>query len=162
VRNVLVVWFLTGLWHGASWNFCVWGLYFGVLLLIEKLFLGRLLERAPRILRHAYALLIVLIGWAIFELGSVPEILGYLGDLVGLNAVDLYNAESLYVLRSNLVLLSIAVVGAVPLARNVYERLSENALVRTVVMPVLYLLVLAASIAYVVDSSFSPFLYFRF
>jgi alginate O-acetyltransferase complex protein AlgI len=162
VRNVLVVWFLTGLWHGASWNFCVWGLYFGVLLLVEKLFLGRLLEQSPRILRHAYTVLIVLIGWAIFELGSLPEILGYLGNLFGLRAIDLYNAESLYVLRSNLVLLSIAGAGAVPLARNVYERLSENAVVRTVVMPVFYLVVLVTSIAYVVDSSFSPFLYFRF
>ncbi len=162
VRNVLVVWFLTGLWHGASWNFCLWGLYFGVLLMVEKLFLGKLLERLPRVLRHAYALLIVLIGWVIFELDSVPAILGYLGDMFILNGIDLYNPESLYVLRSNLVLLLIAAIGTVPLAKNVYERVSELVLVRAVVMPAFYAVVLGASIAYVIDSSFNPFLYFRF
>jgi alginate O-acetyltransferase complex protein AlgI len=162
VRNVLVVWFLTGLWHGASWNFSFWGLYFGILLMVEKLFLGRLLQRLPRVLRHAYALLIVLIGWVLFELDSVPEILGYLGDMFALNGIDLYNVESLYLLRSNLVLLLIATAGAVPLARKVYERVSELVLVRAVVMPAFYVLVLVASIAYVVDSSFNPFLYFRF
>ena len=162
VRNVLVVWFLTGLWHGASWNFGLWGLYFGVLLMAEKLFLGVLLERLPRVLRHAYALLIVLIGWVMFELGSVPEILGYLGDMFALNGIALYNAESLYALRSNLVLLLIAMIAAVPLAKSVYEKVSGAALVRAVVMPAFYVLVLVVSIAYVVDSSFSPFLYFRF
>ena len=162
VRNVLVVWFLTGLWHGASWNFSFWGLYFGILLMVEKLFLGRLLQRLPRVLRHAYALLIVLIGWVLFELDSVPEILGYLGDMFALNGIDLYNVESLYLSRSNLVLLLIATAGAVPLARKVYERVSELVLVRAVVMPAFYALVLVASIAYVVDSSFNPFLYFRF
>ena len=162
VRNVLVVWSLTGLWHGARWNFSFWGLYFGILLMVEKLFLGRLLERLPRVLRHAYALLIVLIGWVMFELDSVPEILGYLGELFALNGIDLYNVESLYLARSNLVLLLIATAGAVPLARKVYERVSELVLVRAVVMPAFYALVLVASIAYVVDSSFNPFLYFRF
>jgi len=162
VRNVLVVWFLTGLWHGANWNFCLWGLYFGILLMVEKLFLGRLLERLPGILRHAYALLIVLIGWVMFELDSVPAILGYLGDMFALNGINLYNPESLYILRSNLVLLLIATIGAVPLAKNVYEKVSELAFVRAVVMPAFYVLVLTVSIAYVVDSSFNPFLYFRF
>jgi alginate O-acetyltransferase complex protein AlgI len=153
---------LIGLWHGANWNFCLWGLYFGIVLVVEKLFLGRLLERLPRILRHAYALLIVLIGWVIFELDSVPAILGYLGDMFALSGIDLYNPESLYLLRSNLVLLLIATIGALPLAKNVYERVSGLVLVRIVAMPAFYALVLVASIAYVVDSSFRPFLYFRF
>jgi alginate O-acetyltransferase complex protein AlgI len=162
VRNVLVVWFLTGLWHGASWNFCLWGLYFGILLMVEKLFLGRLLKRMPGVLRHTYALLIVLVGWVMFALNSVPEILGYLGDMFALNGIDLYNPESLYILRSNLILLLIATIGAVPLAKSVYEKASELALVRAVVMPAFYVLVLTVSVAYVVDSSFNPFLYFRF
>jgi alginate O-acetyltransferase complex protein AlgI len=162
VRNVLVVWFLTGLWHGASWNFCLWGLYFGVLLMVEKLFLGRLLERLPRIIRHAYALLIVLIGWTLFELGSVAEILGYLGDMFALNGAVLYTPEALYILRSNLVLLLFAILGALPLLKNLYERISERRFVRAAVMPAFYALVLVTSLAYIVDSSFNPFLYFRF
>ena len=130
--------------------------------MVEKLFLGRLLERLPGVLRHAYALLIVLIGWVLFELDSVPEILSYLGNMFALNSIDLYNPEALYILRSNLILLFVALLGAVPLAKNVYEKVSELALVRAVVMPAFYVLVLTVSIAYVIDSSFNPFLYFRF
>jgi alginate O-acetyltransferase complex protein AlgI len=141
-RNVLVVWFLTGLWHGANWNFGLWGLYFGILLMVERRFLGKLLKRLPGILRHTYTLLMVLIGWVMFELGSVPGILGYLGDMFALNGIKLYNAESLYVLRSNLVLLLVATIGAMPLAREAYEKVSDLFLVRTVAMPAFHMLVL--------------------
>jgi alginate O-acetyltransferase complex protein AlgI len=162
LRNVLVVWLLTGFWHGASWNFAFWGLYFGLLLLIEKLFLGKILQRLPRIFRHLYALSIVLLGWVFFQLDSVPDILNYLGDMFMLNGIDLWNRESLYILRSNLVLLLIAAVGSVPLAGRVYQRCSQQALVRAGVMPVLHIVLLIASMAYVIDSSFNQFLYFRF
>jgi alginate O-acetyltransferase complex protein AlgI len=162
IGNILLVWFLTGFWHGASWNFAFWGMYFGVLLIAERLFLGRLLERLPRVLRHTYTLLIVLVSWAIFELGSVPGVLSYLGDMLAVGGIDVWNFESLYVLRSNAVLLAIAAVGSVPLFKTIYEKYSEKVYVRAVIMPVFYLTVLTVSIAYLVDSSFNPFLYFRF
>jgi len=162
VRNILVVWFLTGFWHGASWNFCLWGIYFGIVLMIEKLFLGRILDRFPRAFRHMYALLLITVSWTIFGLGSVAAILGYLGDMFALNDIPIYNLESLYMLRSNFVLLLIAVVGAVPLFRNIHEKYSEKGGVGALVMPAFYVIVLVASIAYIVDSSFNPFLYFRF
>ena len=162
VRNILVVWCLTGLWHGASWSFAFWGLYFGILLMVEKLFLGQLLERLPRILRHAYTLGVVLLGWAIFELDSVADILAYLGNMFALNGIELYNFESLYILRSNLVLLLIACLGAVPLFRDMYEKHAQKVWVRALVLPVVYAILLTVSMAYVVDSSFNPFLYFRF
>jgi alginate O-acetyltransferase complex protein AlgI len=106
--------------------------------------------------------LIVLVGWTLFELGSVAKILGYLGDMFALNGVGLYTTESLYVLRSNLVLLLFAILGALPLAKNVYERAAKHRFVRAAVMPVFYALAFVISLAYIVDSSFSPFLYFRF
>jgi len=162
VLNILIVWSLTGFWHGASWNFMFWGFYFGVLLLAERLFLSKLLERLPRAVGHIYTLLFVLISWVIFDLGSPAEIVHYLGNMFAVNGIDAYNFESLYILRSNLVLLLIAGLGAVPLFRNIYERYSNILLVRAVIMPVFYVIVLTVSIAYLIDSSFNPFLYFRF
>ncbi|MBT3943779.1 MAG: MBOAT family protein [Chloroflexi bacterium] len=162
VRNVLIVWFLTGLWHGASWNFAIWGLYFGVLLLIERVFLATLLERIPRPFRHAYLLLVVLIGWTIFQLGSPGEILSYLGDMFGLTGIDLANNEAWFLLRSNIVLLVLATAGSIPLFAKLYERTLPRLTVRTFVMPSYYAGLLLVSTAYLVDSSFNPFLYFRF
>ena len=162
IRNIFVVWFLTGFWHGANWNFCLWGLYFGIVLLIEKLFLAKLLERLPRAFRHVYALLLIIVGWTIFGLTSVTEILSYLGDMFAINGIALYNFESLYMLRSNFVLLLIAVIGAAPLFSNIYKRYADRTSLRALVMPVFYVIVLMVSLAYIVDSSFNPFLYFRF
>ncbi len=162
VRNMIVVWFLTGLWHGASWNFVLWGAYFGVLLVFERLLLSRLLERLPRLMRHSYTLLAVLVSWVIFALDSVSDILSYFGHMFGLRTTELYNAESLYLLRANAVLLLIAIVASTPALVVLYDRFSDRAYVRTVLMPLLYLTVLTISTAYVVDSSFNPFLYFRF
>jgi alginate O-acetyltransferase complex protein AlgI len=162
IRNIFIVWFLTGFWHGANWNFCLWGLYFGIVLLIEKLFLAKLLERLPRAFRHVYALLLIIVGWSIFGLSSVTDILSYLGDMFAINGIALYNFESLYMLRSNLVLLLIAVLGAAPLFSNIYNRYSNRTSLRALVMPVFYVIVLMVSLAYIVDSSFNPFFYFRF
>jgi alginate O-acetyltransferase complex protein AlgI len=160
--NILVVWSLTGFWHGASWNFMFWGFYFGLLLLVERLFLSKVLERLPGALGHIYTLLVVLISWVIFELGSPADIFQYLGNMFFVNGIDIYNFESLYVLRSNLVLLLIAGIGAVPLFNKIYERFSTIVFVRAVIMPVFYVVVLTVSIAYLIDSSFNPFLYLRF
>ncbi|MFC2034782.1 MBOAT family O-acyltransferase [Chloroflexota bacterium] len=162
ILNILIVWSLTGFWHGASWNFAFWGFYFGILLLIERLFLGKLLERLPRALRHIYTLLIVLISWVIFELGSPTDIFQYLGNMFAVNGIDIYNFESLYILRSNLVLLLITGIGTVPLFKNIYETYSNTIFVRAIIMPLFYVIVLTISIAYLIDSSFNPFLYFRF
>jgi alginate O-acetyltransferase complex protein AlgI len=162
IRNMLVVWFLTGLWHGASWNFVLWGAYFGALLTIERLLLGKLLRRLPRLLRHAYTLVAVLVSWVIFSLGSISDITLYLGNMFGLRSLELVNVESLYLLRSNSVLLLLAAVASTPLLSDFYATVRDKSFVRTVVMPLLYAAVLTVSVAYVVDSSFNPFLYFRF
>lgn len=162
IFNILIVWSLTGFWHGSSWNFMFWGFYFGVLLLVERFFLGKLLEKLPGVIGHIYTLLIVVVSWVIFELGSPAEIFNYLGNMFGMNGIDIVNFESFYILKSNLVLLLIAAIGAVPLFKYIYKRYSNIVLVRAVIMPVFYLIILTVSIAYLVDSSFNPFLYFRF
>jgi len=162
VRNIFVVWFLTGLWHGASWNFAIWGLYFGGLLLLERVVLRDRLARVPRPLRHIYTLFLVLIGWTIFQLGTPDQIFGYLADMFAVSGIDLANTEALYLLKSNAVLLCVAVIGSVPLFRWVYERVAPRRGVRAVAMPVVYASLLLVSFAYLIDSSFNPFLYFRF
>ncbi|MGB6681123.1 MAG: MBOAT family O-acyltransferase, partial [Candidatus Bathyarchaeia archaeon] len=135
VRNIFVVWFLTGFWHGASWNFAFWGVYFGILLLIERVFLRKVLERLPKIVRHLYTLWIVLVSWVIFELGSVASILDYLADMFALSDIDIWNFEAVYILKSNSVLFLIALIGSVPLFKVAYEKYYEKVLVRTLLMP---------------------------
>lgn len=161
-RNVFVVWALTGLWHGASWNFALWGLYFGVILMLERMYISSLLLRVTPALRHVYTLLLVLVSWVIFQLGTPSEIFEYLGNMFGLNGIDLVNDEARYLLRSNLVILAIAAIGSVPIAGYVGRRIGSRMSVRAVGMPVYYAGLLVVSTAFLVDSSFNPFLYFRF
>ena len=163
VRNILIVWGLTGFWHGASWNFIVWGLFFGVLLIAEKLFFSKLLKNMPRIFRHLYLLLAALISFLIFDAASLSEAGRAIAGLFG--GAPLTSAAGLYSLRSYLVVLLLAAIGATPLPKAAVTRLSAtrvgNILV-SVLTPLFMVALLAVSTAYLVDGSFNPFLYFRF
>jgi alginate O-acetyltransferase complex protein AlgI len=161
-RNVLVVWALTGLWHGASWNFALWGLYFGLILMLERLFINSLLLRLPAATRHLYTLLVVLVSWVIFQLGTPSEIFDYLGNMFGANGLEFSNSEARYLFTSNWVLLAIAAIGSMPVARWIGRRLNSSLSVRMIGQPVFYGGLLIISTAFLVDSSFNPFLYFRF
>ncbi|MDR0248224.1 MAG: MBOAT family protein [Oscillospiraceae bacterium] len=164
-RNIAVVWFCTGLWHGAAWNFIAWGLYFGVLLALEKLFFMGLLKRIPKVFRHIYTLLAITVSFVIFHLESVPGIIGHLKGMFGFGAVPLLNAESRYYLGSYKVVLLLAAVGATPLLKSLLRRAQGNAKLKTAVSalrPVFVTALLLVVTAYLVDSSFNPFLYFRF
>ncbi|MDH4142066.1 MAG: MBOAT family protein [Chloroflexota bacterium] len=162
VRNVLVVWFLTGLWHGAAWNFALWGVYFGVLMIVEKAFLHDLLYRLPRMARHAYLIFAVLISWTLFELGNIAQIEQYLATMFGLAGVPIVNDESVYVLRSNLVLFVVAIGASVPLLQAVQTRIPDRPFIRQAGVPAIQAVLLVVSYAYLLDSTFNPFLYFRF
>ena len=159
VLNVMVVWMLTGLWHGAAWNFVLWGLFYGVLLLTEKWIPA--ITRLPAILRRVYVLLVTLIGFTLFNATSLQQALSDIGSLFGAGGVPLVTAESLYYLRSYFILLVAAVVGATPLVRDVANKISEKR-IGAVLEPVLLTLLLLVCTAYLVDGSFNPFLYFRF
>ncbi len=159
VFNLLVVWAATGIWHGASWNFLLWGLYYFVWLVVEKLFLGRLLEKAPGWLRHLYALFLVVVGWAIFAVEDFSQMAQYLKAMFGLGA-GAWDGMFLYYLRSFLPMLLIACVAATPLGARLWKTLPEKP--RRLALPVLLLLGLALSTAYLVDGTYNPFLYFRF
>lgn len=158
--NLLIVWFLTGLWHGASWNFVVWGLYYGVILIIEKLFLLKFLEKIPAFFRHVYALVLVLIGWVFFSLDTMPTALDYLKVMFGFGGVPLWNSAALYQLASYAVVFVILIVASIPQPRKWVLQFCTGK--RYLLIPVLSILGFLASVAYLVDSTYNPFLYFRF
>lgn len=158
--NLLVVWGLTGIWHGASWNFLLWGLCFGVLLMVEKLWLKRRLDRWPAAFQHLYTLFLVAVSWAIFAVEDFGQLGGYLSAMFGFAGGGMLNGNFLYYLRSYLPTLAVACVAATPLAAGLWHKAPERA--RQVLLPPLLLAGLLLSTAYLVDATYNPFLYFRF
>ena len=162
--NILVVWMLTGLWHGADWNFVLWGLFFAVFLILEKGFLLKPLQKLP-VLSHLYTLLLVAVSFVIFDSAGLSEAAAHLGRMFGAGGVPLATGEALYYLGSYAVTFIIAVIGATPYPTRWMNRLSEGpktGRVLAVVAPVALMALLAVVTAYLVDGSFNPFLYFRF
>lgn len=165
IRNILVVWMLTGIWHGASWNFIVWGLMFGVLLIIEKFFLAKYLEKMPNIIKRIYVLFIVMISFVIFNANNMGEAIKNIVGLFGANGEALTNKYTLYYLKSYLVTIIIAIIGATPLLKNIIEKLKQNKVMNAVINiaePICLVALLFITTAYLVDNSYNPFLYFRF
>ena len=161
LRNILVVWFLTGLWHGAAWNFIIWGLYFGILLILEKIFLGKVLEKLPRIIRSIYVLFIVMVSVIIFNGENVSNIFQNIVGLFGIRTSSLVSAESIYYFKSYLVVLIVSIIGSTPIMKNVANNEKVSKFVN-VFEPIFLLLILIICTSYIIDSSFNPFLYFRF
>ena len=166
LRNLLIVWMLTGIWHGASWNFVVWGLYFGVWLALEKFVLRRWLDKLPRFFQHVYTMLIVMVSWAIFAFDSLSAGVSYLRALVGGFGAGLTNGAGVYTLYTNALLLGILILAATPLPMKLYRRAEQALRARPVLAgmaeAVPLLVVGALSVAFLVDASYNPFLYFRF
>lgn len=162
--NIFVVWFLTGFWHGASWNFIVWGLYFAVILVVEKLWLQKYISKTG-IFQHIYVLLLVCISFVIFNATNLSEAFQYIGAMFGAGEVPLLSKEAIYYLASYAVIFPIAFVGATPALKSLYTRLCRKEYVSKTVgilEPIAVVLLLLLCTAYLVDGSFNPFLYFRF
>jgi alginate O-acetyltransferase complex protein AlgI len=158
--NLMVVWAATGIWHGASWNFLLWGLYYGVLLVCEKFFLGKVLSKLPAWVQHVYALFFILVGWALFALEDFAQLGPYLAAMFGRAQGGLWDGAFFYCLRSYLPMLGIAALASTPLAKIIWDKLGEKP--RQVVLPVLLLSGLLLCTCYLVDATYNPFLYFRF
>lgn len=154
VCNILIVWMLTGLWHGAAWNFVLWGLFFGLLLLLEK---ALPLQRLPAVLRHGYVLLAVTLSFVLFNAESLSQAGADLGGLAGLGGIPLVSGQAVYCLKSYAILFLLGIFGATPLPRRLASRLEG-----TVLEPVFLAAILLICTGYLVDGSYSPFLYFRF
>lgn len=154
--NIFVVWFLTGFWHGAGWNFIIWGLLFGILMIIERAFLLKWLEKRSRFISHVYLIFVVLVSWVLFAQNSLGEAVSYLKVMFGLTGSPVVNTSTLYALTNFFVLLILGVLFATPLMKNIKEKLPEW------VLYLFYIVVLVLSTGYLVDATFNPFLYFRF
>ncbi len=158
IRNTLIVWLITGIWHGAGWNFVMWGLYYAVFQLGERLIWGRLLEKLPVVLRHVYTVVVVLLGWALFAVESLDRLWVYVMTLFG--GAAFFDSATAYYLISYLPMLVILTIAATPLGRNTWHKLSERT--QNILTPVLMLAALVLCTASLVDASYNPFLYFRF
>ena len=158
--NLLVVWAATGIWHGASWNYLIWGLYFFVLLMLEKFFLLKVLSKAPALVGHIYTLFFVVVSWAIFAIEDFAQLSSYLKVMFGLGGVPLMDAKLGYYVTSYLPILLVAAVASTPLGATLYRKLKTPA--AEVVCTVLVLAGLVVCTAYLVDGTYNPFLYFRF
>ncbi len=164
LRNIFIVWFATGFWHGADWNFIVWGLMFAVLLTLEKMWLGKYLKNS-RVLSRIYVLFIVVISFVIFNAAGMGEAMQYIGGMFAIGADGIYSPEWLYNLESYALVLIIAAVGCTPIPKMAVERLRTTKAGNTavsVLSPVFAVAILVLCTAYLVDGSFNPFLYFRF
>ena len=158
--NLLVVWAATGIWHGASWNYLIWGLYFFVLLMLEKFFLLKVLNKAPAVVGHIYTLFFVVVSWAIFAIEDFSQLGAYLKVMFGLGGVPLVDAQLGYYVTSYLPILLVAAVASTPLGAGLYHKLKPRA--AEVVCTALVLAGLVVCTAYLVDGTYNPFLYFRF
>lgn len=167
IRNILIVWLLTGIWHGANLNFLLWGLYFGVLLLLEKFVFKKWLERLPGWIQHGYACLLVIFGWVLFAFEDMNAGFTYLVQMLGGAGLPFCNERTLFLLCGNLILLLASALGSTPLPAKAARLLSPDGQTRfqtagKVLEPLFLGLVLFLSVAYLVDATYNPFLYFRF
>lgn len=163
LRNLCIVWFLTGLWHGADWNFILWGLYYGLILIIEKFLLKDILERMPSFIQHIYTMVLVMIGWTFFGIESIQKSLEYIKVMFFLNGNKIIDSTFIYYLHTNLILLIILILCSTPIVNKVFKKIIQNGRMEGITLAVtVQFVLLFLSIAYLVNETYNPFLYFRF
>lgn len=165
-RNLTIVWGLTGLWHGASWNFVLWGLYFGILISVEKAGFIHILSRWKPIFQHLYLLIIILIGWVLFVFEEIHQVITYLKIMFGLST-NFIDEQFLYYVYTHGVLFIVLILASTPLTVNLNHKYKNKSLINAkvmegIILPVIYIGILLLSTAYLVDEAYNPFLYFRF
>ncbi|WMJ80154.1 MBOAT family protein [Clostridium sp. MB40-C1] len=162
-RNLFIVWLLTGLWHGANWNFIFWGLYFGVLVTIEKIFLLRWLNKIPKLASRIYTMIIVIVGWAIFDIENITQCGKFIKTMFGFNGNVLLDKKSLYYLSSNIILFIILIICSTPIPKRIINSMKKRfKITGTISVSMINILLVFTATAYLVNESYNPFLYFRF
>ena len=165
IFNLFVVWSLTGLWHGDSWNFILWGFYFALLLIIENLFLQKLLNKLPVIIQHIYAKFFIIISFVIFNNENMKDLFNSLYNMFNFKNLILYNDFSIYYLKSYSIILIISIIASTPLLKNIIDKINESKKgekVMSLMNVIFNVVILIVVTGYLIDGSFNPFLYFRF
>ena len=165
IRNIFIVWMLTGLWHGASWNFIIWGLYFGVILIIEKYFLNKVLEKLPKVIRIIYTSFVVMISFIIFSSNNLDSAFTIIKGLFSFKSLSLSNNFILYYVKSYGFILITGIIFSTPLIKNIIEKLRSKKILNNIINiieVIVILLILLIVTSMLIDSSYNPFLYFRF
>ena len=161
-----MVWLLTGIWHGASWNFVFWGLYYGILLLAEKFIFGRYLTKLPALFQHIYCMFFVMIGWNLFAFDDMGNGIKFLKSLFGFYGQTFLNEDTVYLLYNHMVLLILCILGSTRLPKKagkwIEKRLENRVVLQSATQNMFYAVVFLLSVAWLVDATFNPFLYFRF
>lgn len=162
-RNLMIVWFATGLWHGASWNFVVWGIYFGLLIFMEKIFMADFLNKIPRVFAHMYTIVLIMISWVFFETDTLWSALSYLKIMFGISGNVIIDNLAKYTIRTNFLILIIGILAVTPLFKNTLTMLKTKFKLKGVTVAIVCnIIILFISTVYLVSDSYNPFLYFRF
>lgn len=163
--NIFIVWFCTGFWHGSNWNFIIWGVGFGIILVIEKLFLLNFLGKIPSIFCHLYTLIIIIFSFVVFNSSNITDAVQYIKGMLGLLHIPAFSKEALYYLGSYKVLLVFAALFSTPISMRIAKKISINSKLSTMINnlePAIYIILMIVVTGFLIDSSFNPFLYFRF
>lgn len=162
ILNICIVWMLTGLWHGAAWNFIFWGVYYGALLLLEKFVLKDVLAKTPETVKHIYTMILVMIGWVFFFSPTLGSAFQYVGAMFGIGATGIIDRTAVYYLSNYFILFLLMILCSVPYTYKRFRRLAVRGNVGRVVMLAVYVVLFILSTAYLVNATYNPFLYFRF
>ncbi|OZU88368.1 membrane-bound O-acyltransferase family protein [Virgibacillus indicus] len=169
-RNLFIVWFATGIWHGASWTFIAWGLYYGFLIMIEKAFLGKLLNKIPTFLQYLYTLIIVMVGWVFFRAETFSYGFSYIAVMFGFSGTSLLDNDTLYYLSQYGILIAIGILGSTPILKKTFELIEYNSINSTFIrifgkeisINMFLIITFIISVTYIISGTFNPFIYFRF
>lgn len=164
IRNILIVWMLTGLWHGANFNFVLWGLYYGLVLILEKLVLKKYIDKLPNFAKHIYTIFIIVIGWTIFAFDDMDKLKSFMSIMFGFGHVPFVNSNFIYYFSNYFMILAIATLFSMPVYSKIKELLKKVRFPKTLFMLTLitYILLFVITISYLVSDTYNPFLYFRF
>ena len=165
VRNIFIVWFLTGFWHGAGWNFILWGLFFAVFLLIEKVGLKNILEKLPKVFSHIYVIFLLLLSWILFDAETILIAISRYKDMFGISGLELINSDTIYYISSYFGVFIIAIIGAMPIGKQLITKIKEKEVGKRIINilePIVQVALILVITGYLIDGSFNPFLYFRF
>ncbi len=162
LRNLLIVWFLTGMWHGASWNFILWGLYFGILIIIERIGFGKILEKLPSFISWLYTFIIAVFGWVLFEITNLSDLAQFFKAMFAGSGLFVDNT-GMYLLTSNILIFALCIFGSTTITKRIYEKInSANVKIIQVAAPIVQLVLMLLCTAYLVNATNNPFLYFNF